>query len=499
MDDLALIIRHCKRSRSTKLDLSGKGLSSIPQDIYQLTDLEVVDVSNNKILSIDPKISNLTKLKLLDVSGNQISSLPQSITQLSDLHVLNISGNPLNSQFDLLLKKENQSDYKLQSTLKTCFGSGGVSKIEDDIFPSFGSNTMAKPDKFGTTLPDRFGTTQGKPSWLDQDKNLASEKPELNMKRQLSETESLLAREQQKVIELKREIENLRLSQQEYNRFQMKGSKNEFGMPEEIAQLLEIDFSEIQIKENISQGGFSIVQRGIYRGTNVAVKKIFNPNITQELKDDISNEVEMLNRLRHPNIVLLMGVCSKPPNLCIITEHLPNASLFNLLHMTKTDFKPELRLTIAREIAIAINYLHLSDIVHRDIKSHNVLLDENFRVKLCDFGLARSTHSLNKGSMQFSGTPCYMAPEIFQKRAYDEKIDVFAFGTLIWELFSRKVPFEGLEPADVMQKVLREDQLSTVGVPKKISQLVSECRTTDPKKRPGFDYIVDVLNNITSL
>ena len=83
---------------------------------------------------------------------------------------------------------------------------------------------------------------------------MLAEKPELNMKRQLSETESLLAREQQKVIELKREIENLKLSQQEYNRFQIKGSKNEFGLQEDIAQILEIDFSEIQIKENISQG-----------------------------------------------------------------------------------------------------------------------------------------------------------------------------------------------------------------------------------------------------
>jgi len=169
MDDLALIIRHCKRSRSSKLDLSGKGLNSIPQDIYQLTDLEVLDVSNNKILSIDTKISNLTKLKLLDVSGNQISSLPQTLTQLTGLNVLNVSGNPLGPQFEQLLKKENQSDFKLQSTLKACFSGGSVSKpVEEDLFPNFGSTqtSFAKPDKFGITL--------NKPSWLDQDdKNLA--------------------------------------------------------------------------------------------------------------------------------------------------------------------------------------------------------------------------------------------------------------------------------------------------------------------------------------
>ena len=82
-------------------------------------------------------------------------------------------------------------------------------------------------------------------------------------------------------------------------------------------------------------GGFSIVQKGVYRGTPVAIKKIFNPNITPELLADLSNEVDMLNRLRHPNIVLLMGICSKPPELCIVTEHVSKGSLFNALHMYK--------------------------------------------------------------------------------------------------------------------------------------------------------------------
>lgn len=134
--------------------------------------------------------------------------------------------------------------------------------------------------------------------------------------------------------------------------------------------------------------------------------------------------------------------------------------------------------------------------MHRDIKSHNLLLDENYRVKLCDFGLAKSEADLNKGSMKFGGTPTYMAPEIFQKRSYDRKVDVFAFGTLLWELFSRKIPFEGLEPSVIMQKVLSEESLSMTGLNKKISQLIQECRALDPKKRPEFEYIVQFLNEI---
>ena len=97
--------------------------------------------------------------------------------------------------------------------------------------------------------------------------------------------------------------------------------------------------------------------------------------------------------------------------------------------------------------------------------------------------------------MQFSGTPSYMAPEIFAKKSYDKKIDVFAFGTLVWEIFSRQVPFEGLEPVDVMQKILKEENLPMLNIPKKIVQLINECRATDPNKRPNFEYIIDFLDN----
>ena len=86
-----------------------------------------------------------------------------------------------------------------------------------------------------------------------------------------------------------------------------------------------------------------------------------------------------------------------------------------------------------------------------------------------------------------------MAPELFQKKAYDKKVDVFAFGSLLWEIFARQVPFEGLEPADVAQRVLDQEPLDMQGVPKRLINLILECRATDPKKRPDFSYIVQAL------
>ena len=98
----------------------------------------------------------------------------------------------------------------------------------------------------------------------------------------------------------------------------------------------------------------------------------------------------MQSILRHPNIALLMGIMPKMPNIVIVFEFV-SSSLFNLLHMKKSsvNISLDVRLKIARDAAIAFGYMHSLGIVHRDIKSHNILVDENFNIKVCDFGLAR--------------------------------------------------------------------------------------------------------------
>ncbi len=166
----------------------------------------------------------------------------------------------------------------------------------------------------------------------------------------------------------------------------------------------------------------------------------------------------------------------------------------NLLNfIISKEIKYQTKLKIISQLIRTFFFIHQNGIVHRDIKSHNVLLDENYNVKICDFGLAKNISELNWGNGQFSGTPAYMAPELLTKKAYDEKIDIFSCGTLIWEILVRKIPFEGFELGDIKSRTLSEEKLYLPKtIPAEWFQLINSCRSLDPNKRPSFTDLVNI-------
>ena len=172
-------------------------------------------------------------------------------------------------------------------------------------------------------------------------------------------------------------------------------------------------------------------------------------------------ELSVLMRVRHPNLLLLMGVSLDGPNLCVVTEYMSNNTLFYVLHKDKT-LKLNLvdRLKIAIQIARGVIYLHQNDppLIHRDLKPENCLLDSSFNIKIADFGLARPISFLDRKKMQNNfensneiqdnttlciGTTRFMAPELFDSEMIYQvgvEIDVWAFGCLMIEIFSNKRP-----------------------------------------------------------
>lgn len=169
--------------------------------------------------------------------------------------------------------------------------------------------------------------------------------------------------------------------------------------------------SDIILGEKLGAGSFGEVRQATWNGTDVAVKVIMDSG--SMAFDEFRTEVEVMAKLRHPNIVQFLGWSILPRDrLAIISQFIPRGSLFDLLHRSTTAIEPRRRLALAKDVVKGLLYLHSCEppIVHRDLKSPNLLVDRDFTVKVCDFGLSRimSGHCLS--TKKTVGTLHWMAP-----------------------------------------------------------------------------------------
>ncbi|KAL6068396.1 hypothetical protein QOT17_008205 [Balamuthia mandrillaris] len=414
----------------------------------------------------------------------------------------------------------------------------------------------------------------------------------------------------------------------------------------------EIDYSELSLSERVGVGSFGEVYKGEWHGQCVAVKKVLFPMhiLDEALIRDFRDEIVLMSKLRHPQVVLFMGACVQPPHLCIVTEWMPRGSLFHVLkegydgslgyrygwlpakneetpmlsprervkegeekssgrYMTeekdkekeegeenkeekadnkkrkngKTEengnkpktrqwlkkisigrtsgqqvqqqqqtnakqtqqhqvislnnnhnneppllnvrprtpshvkalidhqnnpsssattpqttsnkaFPFELVLKMALDAALGLGYLHSRDILHRDVKSLNLLVDMHYNVKICDFGLSKIKQ---KGSLAKTscGTPNWMAPELLRGEPYTEKVDVYSFGMICWEMITQQVPFADFNTAEIRKQVGWNHKRPVIPLdcPKKFAALIKDCWHKNPKKRPSFQEIVKRL------
>ncbi|KAI5382537.1 putative serine/threonine-protein kinase sis8, variant 2 [Lathyrus oleraceus] len=204
-----------------------------------------------------------------------------------------------------------------------------------------------------------------------------------------------------------------------------------------------------------------------------------------------------MRRLRHPNVVLFMGAITRPPNLSIVTEFLPRGSLYRLLHRPNSQLDERRRLRMALDAARGMNYLHNSTpvIVHRDLKSPNLLVDKNWVVKVCDFGLSRMKYSTFLSSRSTAGTAEWMAPEVLRNELSDEKCDVFSYGVILWELSTLRQPWGGMNPMQVVGAVGFQHRRLDIpdNVDPAVANIIRQCWQTDPKLRPTFAEIMALL------
>jgi hypothetical protein len=265
-----------------------------------------------------------------------------------------------------------------------------------------------------------------------------------------------------------------------------------------------IPADKLTIDEELGRGAFGTVYRGVYITTDVAVKKLHRAD--ENTLKDFLHEVRIMKNLRHPNIVLWMGVQlgSNPGELSIVTEFVPNGTLFSYLQKTP-DCAWTTRVEFALEIANALAYLHDRRILHRDLKSENVLLGPSLECKVADFGLA----VLQKRSdlkLSAVGTPWWRAPEVDQNE-YDERADIFSYGMVLAEIITRmngedirlnityqkKNKLEFGVDSKLLSKMITD---SVPDCPPILRALAVRCCSEDSTERPTLKEVVEDLRKL---
>ena len=256
---------------------------------------------------------------------------------------------------------------------------------------------------------------------------------------------------------------------------------------------------EIVMKGAIGTGSYGEVYRAAVRGKVVAVKKLHVRNLRAEQIDSFCQEASLMCQLNHPNIVGFIGAVTEPSNLCILTQYCNRGSLADILLENTVDMNFHMKLQCALDAANGMLYLHNSNpvILHRDLKSDNLLVTNDWTVKVADFGLTRFISE--KKQMTQVGTPMWMAPEIIMGRKYTEKADVYAFGIILWEILTREEPYEEKEPMQIVVEVVNEGLRPTVRtelLDAPLVPLMRDCWHTEPGSRPTFEKIVERLRAI---
>jgi len=260
---------------------------------------------------------------------------------------------------------------------------------------------------------------------------------------------------------------------------------------------LSIDEEEFTFVRKIGQGACGEVCQYEWKGTPVAVKVIYKSLLHKDTKGEFEKETEILKCLRHPNVVLFMGTCTLKGNLSIITEYLNRGSLRDVLNNSvlanELDWNTKIKMAI--DVAQGMNYLHTYNpkIIHRDLKTLNLLVDTSFNVKVSDFGLSRFVSSSNEIAKTFCGTLPWIAPEVFAGNGYSTQADVFSYGIVLWEILTHKQP-----QGNTATTALGHPEIP-VTCPLPFAELIRECCSKRPEHRPTFQQIIQKLKSMTTL
>ena len=261
----------------------------------------------------------------------------------------------------------------------------------------------------------------------------------------------------------------------------------------------EIDRTDIVMKHKLGGGQYGDVYEAIWKrySMTVAVKTLKED--TMALKDFLE-EASIMKEMKHPNLVQLLGVCTREPPFYIITEFMSHGNLLDFLrNANRDDITAVVLMYMATQIAAAMSYLESRNFIHRDLAARNCLVGENHLVKVADFGLARlmgdDTYTAHAGA-KFPIK--WTAPEGLAYNKFSTKSDVWAFGILLWEIATYGMsPYPGVELTDVYHMLESGYRMECPpGCPPRVYELMRQCWFWEPQERPTFLEIHQTLETM---
>ncbi|KAL3688381.1 hypothetical protein R1sor_014690 [Riccia sorocarpa] len=275
----------------------------------------------------------------------------------------------------------------------------------------------------------------------------------------------------------------------------------------------EINQSTLNFETDIPVEKGNLHRPAIWQGTKVWVKFLpGNIAANEQLVRKFKDELALLLKLRHPNVVQFLGAVTQSSPMMIVTEYLNGGSLRDFMKQGRLE--PQKAVALALDIARGMSYLHAHKpeaVVHRDLKPSNLLLrDDNSHIKVANFGLSHSVKNLDDSvedsvSLKHSGSFCrYMAPEIHRHQPYDKSVDVFSFGLILQEMMEGRRPFHDVEEDTEVARKYDEGKERPPfrhggrRYPPLLRELIEECWDAEPAKRPSFSKIIPRLELIQS-
>ncbi|GJQ10619.1 hypothetical protein GpartN1_g2410.t1 [Galdieria partita] len=260
--------------------------------------------------------------------------------------------------------------------------------------------------------------------------------------------------------------------------------------------------NEVQFGEQIGIGAVGVVYLGLWQGTLVAVKQVLCPHLDPDSRKTLEHEVRMNSYLRHPNIVLFMGVIfHSDQSISLLSEYCEKGSLQRLIYDKQFDLRYTFIMKFSVDAAQGLAYLHSRSppILHRDLKSANLLVDSSWNLKIADFGMSTVLSNIHQDGAL--GTIQYTAPEVLRNERPSQASDIYSLGMVLWEMGARELPFKGKNRYELfieiaengMKPDMHKCELRTS---LKYISVVNSCLSFEPENRPCALNLIELLHRV---